>query len=696
MLYMWSAWALCQILFAIFKPVMESRNGGSGSNNHNIKPSPLTFITVPVNGKMIKTLVDTGAINSIINQSTLSKLHHAPITRKSYYYQLVNKTNMHFIGEVQLKVRIKYITTWVTALVTDSLCTNFILGKDWIRQYQGDVLESSQEIRIRIRSGPVSIPFDEDTENVAFDIKLLHPIILDPRQECEVEAQVPISTADTVIFHPKQQLQHNPAILMPHALLKITNYTTKLTVINLNDHQRHIPRNTSLGVITYAPSSVQCFALTSSSPSKRHSSLDIQHNDSRTQQSPTSSDIDNTIHKLINHLDEQKQQEVYPMLLKHRTLFNLSKMTIANTQIRHVIRTGDHNPISSRPYSKTTNISRTPQQMGKNYLIRRSTSPWASPVVLIKKKDGSTRFCVDYKKLNNITKKDSYPLPHMGETINRFDGHQYFTKLDLKSGYFQIPIQEDDKEKTAFILQDGHWKFDVLPQDPSKCSLIHLQMDYLGHTANNEGVTPLMDKVKALIDLPTPKSIKDVDAFLGAATYEQLKESLSTEPLLLSFADSSSPLVLSTDASDIGYGGVLKQITKDGPKPISYLSRKLNPAEKRYDTTEKECLAMVRCIEEFRSYLLGREFTVKTGHCPLCNFHKKPSKVDRWSIGLGEYDIVEIKYKKGKCNCDADLMSRYPATTFNDQITSRNVKGRMNGALIDDEEEVNPQVNVIY
>ncbi|CAF0769351.1 unnamed protein product [Didymodactylos carnosus] len=86
----------------------------------------------------------------------------------------------------------------------------------------------------------------------------------------------------------------------------------------------------------------------------------------------------------------------------------------------------------------------------------------------------------------------------------------------------------------------------------------------------------------------------------------------------------------------------LKQITNDGPKPISYLSRRLKPAEKRYSTTEKECLAMVRCIKEFRPYLLGPEFTVETDHCPLCNFHRKSSKngqIDRWSIGLGEYDI---------------------------------------------------------
>ncbi|CAF1650170.1 unnamed protein product, partial [Didymodactylos carnosus] len=188
-----------------------------------------------------------------------------------------------------------------------------------------------------------------DTRYVAFAVKLLHPAILGPRQECEVEAQVPISTAETAIFHPKQQLQRNPAILMPHALLKLTNYTPQLAVIYLNDYPRHIPPNIRLAVTTYAPSSVQFFALSSSSPSKRHSCLDIQHHNDRTRQSPTSSDIDNTIHTLISHSHEQKQQGVYPVLLKHRTSFNLPKMITANTQIRHVIRTGDHNPMGQRP-----------------------------------------------------------------------------------------------------------------------------------------------------------------------------------------------------------------------------------------------------------------------------------------------------------------------------------------------------------
>ncbi|CAF1073875.1 unnamed protein product, partial [Didymodactylos carnosus] len=119
-------------------------------------------------------------------------------------------------------------------------------------------------------------------------VKLLHPVILGPRQECEVQAQVPISTAETVILHPKQQLQHNPTIVMPHALLKLTNYTTLLIVMNLNDHPEHIPRNNRLAVAAYAPSSVQFFALSSSSPSKRHSCLDIQYHGGITRQSGTS------------------------------------------------------------------------------------------------------------------------------------------------------------------------------------------------------------------------------------------------------------------------------------------------------------------------------------------------------------------------------------------------------------------------
>ena len=96
-------------------------------------------------------------------------------------------------------------------------------------------------------------------------------------------------------------------------------------------------------------------------------------------------------------------------------------------------------------------------------IIRPSTSPWSSPIVLVSKPDGSTRFCIDYRKVNLVTKKDAYPLPRIDDTLNALGGAKYFTTLDLQSGYWQVALEEKSKEVTAFTTSKGHWEFNVLP-----------------------------------------------------------------------------------------------------------------------------------------------------------------------------------------------------------------------------------------
>ena len=101
--------------------------------------------------------------------------------------------------------------------------------------------------------------------------------------------------------------------------------------------------------------------------------------------------------------------------------------------------------------------------MCENNIAQPSTSPWGSPVVLVKKKDGTMRFCVDYRKLNAVTKKDSFPLPLISEVLDSLNETKFFSTLDLKSGYWQIELDPATQEKTAFVTHNGLFEFSVLP-----------------------------------------------------------------------------------------------------------------------------------------------------------------------------------------------------------------------------------------
>lgn len=133
--------------------------------------------------------------------------------------------------------------------------------------------------------------------------------------------------------------------------------------------------------------------------------------------------------------------------------------------VRHGIDTGDQPPIRLRSYrtspANREEIDKQTAEMLENGFIY--PSPWAAPVVLVKKSDGTRRFSVDYRKLNAITRKDSYPLPRISEALDALAGARCFTTLDLRLGYWQIEMDGDSKDNTAFITQNGVYEFNVLP-----------------------------------------------------------------------------------------------------------------------------------------------------------------------------------------------------------------------------------------
>lgn len=252
------------------------------------------------------------------------------------------------------------------------------------------------------------------------------------------------------------------------------------------------------------------------------------------------------------------------------------------TLVKHSIHVGNAAPIHQKsyrlPYSRREALHQELDKMLEGEIIRPSTSPWASPVVLVPKKDGGIRFCVDYRKLNSIAKFDAYPMPRAEEVFERVGNAKVISTLDLSKGYWQIPMEETSREMTAFATPFGLYEFEVMPfglhnapatfqrlinhvlrggeayssayiddivvfsqnwEDhfkhlrdvftrlqtagltlrADKCRYGLKEAHYLGHVIGGGKIKPDEQKVKAVKDYPTPTTKKDVRAFLGLTGY---------------------------------------------------------------------------------------------------------------------------------------------------------------------------------
>jgi hypothetical protein len=168
------------------------------------------------------------------------------------------------------------------------------------------------------------------------------------------------------------------------------------------------------------------------------------------------------------NLSATERERVLELLDQHRRCLPSEVNQLGRaTKIQHNIDTGNSCPITSRAYRvsqfERKLIAEKVSEMLKNGVIQLSNSPWSSPVVLVKKKSGEYRFCVDYRRLNAVSKRDVYPLPRIDDVFDRLAGANYFSTLDLANGYWQVPVAERDRQKTAFVTPDGLFEFKRMP-----------------------------------------------------------------------------------------------------------------------------------------------------------------------------------------------------------------------------------------
>ena len=168
------------------------------------------------------------------------------------------------------------------------------------------------------------------------------------------------------------------------------------------------------------------------------------------------------------NLDQIQLTQAESFLVEFSDVFSEGPDDLGQTSlVQHQIQTGTTAPIKQPPRRLPLvlreDASKAIESMQKQGIIEPSSSPWAFPVVLVRKKDGSIRYCVDYRKLNNVTKKDSYPLPRIDDMLESLADSKWFSSLDLRSGYWQVKLDPADKAKTAFSTGLGLWQFTVMP-----------------------------------------------------------------------------------------------------------------------------------------------------------------------------------------------------------------------------------------
>lgn len=231
------------------------------------------------------------------------------------------------------------------------------------------------------------------------------------------------------------------------------------------------------------------------------------------------------------------------------------------------------------PYMQRKEIETMIEDMLRAAIIQPSSSPFASLVLLVKKNDGSWRLCVYYRKLNSLTVKDSYPIPLIDDLLDELGGARVFSKIDLRVGYHQIRVKQEDVHKTAFVTSTGHYEFNVMPvgltnvhatfqslmnevfikelkefvrvffddiliyspnedvhclhlrkvidllrknflyAKASKCSFGQNQIKYLGHIINHQGVVVDPSKIQSIKEWPLPQTVKALRGFLGLIGY---------------------------------------------------------------------------------------------------------------------------------------------------------------------------------
>ena len=566
---------------------------------------------IKIENQKYRALVDSGASISVLSPRVIQKMKFKPkLVKKQINLHSVDGTPLAFDGCANIKFKIGGNLVEQTFHVSPSVTRNVILGRDWLLKFGvrlyydipslkvkntyiplcNDIhianIETEKRLTsLRFKDSYVSL---DDDSVISSLLRLTRSEVLKPQSvtKCLVKIRtklVPnLKTSEIFIQDIDRGFLHSqPGLLVYNGVARVRNGRAVVYILNQSGKFVHLKNGTVVsrgeGIVKGDIHAID--AETAVGEIAEMSSID-------TAETPV--DAPAEFLPLVRSI-----------IGRNRDVFATKDSELGRTNAtKMVIDTQDCSPIRLRPYKTPLNkrkiIEEAVSEMLDAKVIERSNSPWSFPMVIVKKSDGTNRPCIDYRKLNDITRKNSYPLPSIDFIIGNLGKAKYFTTLDLKSGFWQVQMDEKSKPKTAFACHKGLFQFNVMPfglcNAPAvfqelmsvvlqgceefatayiddiliwspdaeshrkhiqivmnrirqhnlrlklkKCSFFKSETAYLGFTISDKGVQPDPKKVKVIQALSSPRTVREIRSFIGMAGYYRRfipKFSHVAEPLI--------------------------------------------------------------------------------------------------------------------------------------------------------------------
>ena len=575
---------------------------------------PLPFVKVFIeNVGEVVGLVDTGASVSAIRLSVVRKILNP--NRVKSLLKLTGVDGKKVIVDSYCSLNVKWenqIVDLENVAVVRSCPFALILGADWIVKSKTSLIveddkiiakstEPSKPKLKKVRFAGIEdeivnsevgdecplVVKDELIEalekdgtkrrnfNHGMEVKVVESAIILAESLCFVKAKMFKNFSGNVVVRPNMCSHPGLEWIIPSCIVKVKAGRLKIPVLNMKKSVLNLRRKDLLAFVEpdFDPSVV----IVDREDQPVNPACPLISNSEQ----PSWNALKDA--RIGENLSTEERNAVLALLTRRLRCFPTADGNLGYTNMaEHAIDTENAHPISCVPYRVSAPerrmIIEKVTEMLRQGIIRPSFSPWASPVVLVKKKSGDYRFCIDYRRLNAVTKRDVYPLPRMDDVFDRLAGAKFFSSLDLMSGYWQVPVAEADRSKTAFITPDGLYEFMRLPfglnnapstfqrlmdrvlarlkwqmclvylddvlvfgktfeehQKRLECVLIALEkagltlnvskcifatnrIFHLGHIIDENGIRPDPEKISALVNFKV-KNVKSLRGFLGLASF---------------------------------------------------------------------------------------------------------------------------------------------------------------------------------